>query len=156
VASLIRRIAAATAAGLLALTLLFACVRRGEEEARFPFQPARSAEHVPETSHRCAIFQARFGGARAELVRVMRGSVANYVVIEVGKRDPLLRRQRAIWLRGAYGDGEQTWIGTFSSPDAAMARAVDLCPAHLRCWPGDSECGSKQEMLTPTRAFLNL
>lgn len=137
------------------LTLAFAYAHRGDEEAAFARRSARTVEPAPETG-RCAIFQARFGGARAELVRVMRGSVANYVVIEVGKRDPLLRRQRSIWLRATYGDGELTWIGSYSSPDAAMARAVGLCPAHLRCWPGDSECGSKDEMLSPARTFLNL
>jgi hypothetical protein len=149
-------IAALGAAALVAATLFAAYSQRGEEDASFPRQSVRSAEPAPESSGRCAIFQARFGGSRAELVRVMRGGVANYVVLEVGKRDPLIRRQRAAWLRGAYGDGEQTWIGAFSSPDAAMTRAIRLCPAHLRCWPGDADCESKERFLTPARAFLNL
>jgi hypothetical protein len=150
-------IAAAVTAGLLVLTLIFAYSRSdARDEGQLSREAARSVEAVPETTNRCAIFQARFGGSRADLVKVMRGSVANYVVLEVGRRDPLLRRQRSVWLRGAYGDGEQTWIGSFSSPDAAMARAVGLCPAQLRCWPGDAECGSKEGIATPARIFLNL
>jgi hypothetical protein len=150
-------IAAMVAAGLLALTLIVAYVGSDAGGDRgFSREAVRSVEAVPETTNRCAIFQARFGGSRADLVKVMRGSVANYVVLEVGKRDPLLRRQRSVWLRGAYGDGEQTWIGSFSSPDAAMTRAVGLCPAQLRCWPGDAACGSSEDIATPARIFLNL
>lgn len=149
-------IASTVAAGFLALTLIVAWGRGDPaDEAELP-RPYRSFEAVPETTNRCAIFQARFGGPRADLVKVMRGGVANYVVLEIGKRDPLLRRQRAVWLRGAYGDGEQTWIASFSSPDAAMTRAAKLCPAHLRCWPGDAECGSKEDIPTSARIFLNL
>ena len=150
-------IAASVAAGLLVLTLIVAYSGSDAgDDGEFSREAVRSVEAAPQTSGRCALFQARFGGPRADLVKVMRGSVANYVVLEVGKRDPLLRRQRSVWLRGAYGDGEQTWIGSFSSPDAAMARAAKLCPAQLRCWPGDAECGSKEDMPTPARIFLNL
>jgi hypothetical protein len=149
-------IASAVAAGFLALTLIVASGRGEPADGSELPRPYRSFEAVPETTNRCAIFQARFGGSRADLVKVMRGSVANYVVLEIGRRDPLLRRQRAVWLRGAYGDGEQAWIGSFSSPDAAMTRAVKLCPAHLRCWPGEAECGSRQAIPTSARIFLDL
>jgi hypothetical protein len=149
--------ASAIAAGLLVVTLIVASSGRDlQDEGGFARERPRTADAVPESNGRCAIFQARFGGSRADLVKVMRGDVANYVVLEMGRRDPLLRRQRVIWLRGAYGDGEQTWIGSFSSPDAAMMRAVKLCPVHLRCWPGDAQCGSKEDIAAPARIFLNL
>ena len=84
----------------------------------------------------------------------MQGGVPNYVVVEVGKRDPLLRLQRGRWLQAAYGSGEQTWLGEFSSAEAAMARAARLCPPSLRCWPGEPDCGQQADALTPAQAFL--
>ena len=47
-----------------------------------------SREAAAAGSNRCALYHARFGGRRAQLIRVMQGSVWNYVIIEVGKTDP--------------------------------------------------------------------
>ncbi len=149
--------AAAAAAGLVFVTLATAYSRRGTVDSLLaPHRVASQVEPMPETTARCAIFHARFGGPRADLVKVMRGGVANYVVLEVGRRDPLLKQQRGAWLRGAYGDGEQIWLGAYSSSDAAMREAARLCPPMLRCWPGDADCVSREEMLTPARAFQQL
>jgi hypothetical protein len=148
-------IAATVAAGLVLLTFAAAYSQRGEKDDLLVLHRAPPrVEPVPETTARCAIFHARFGGPRADLVKVMRGGVANYVVLDVGRHDPLLKQQRGVWLRGAYGEGEHTWLGAYSSPNAAMRQAARLCPPNLRCWPGDADCGSREEILTPVRAFL--
>ena len=71
----------------------------------------------------------------------MRGAVPNYVVVEIGKRDPSMRSLRAAWLKANYGDAEHVWLGEYGSAEAAMARAARLCPAERRCWPGEADCG---------------
>ena len=138
------------------LTLVAAYSRRGPHDGPVsPRRDTRSVESAPAASGRCAISQARFGGRRAQLVKVMRGEVPNYVVIEVGRRDPLVPFQRADWLRAAYGNGEHTWLGEFSSAQAAMVKAARSCPPSLRCWPGDAGCGPEVMALTPAQAFLH-
>ena len=149
-------IAAMVAAILVLLTFVAAYSQRGKEhDPLLPRRDTRSVEAAPVEAGRCAISHARFGGRRAQLIKVMKGEVPNYVVVEVGKRDPLLRLQRGRWLRAAYGGGEQTWLGEFSSAEAAMARSARLCPPALRCWPGDADCGPQAQPLTPAHAFLH-
>lgn len=149
-------IAAIAAAGLLLLTLAVAYSQRGREDGpRSPRRDTRSVDAAPATSGRCAIAHARFGGRRAQLVMVMQGSVPNYVVVEVGRRSPLAPFQRNDWLHAAYGGGEHTWLGEFSSAEAAMAKAARLCPPSLRCWPGEADCGQQADALTPAQAFLH-
>jgi len=149
-------IAAIAATALLLLTLAAAYSQRGKKDApRAPGRDQRSVEATPAQSGRCAIAHARFGGRRAQLIQVMQGEVPNYVVLEVGKRSPLAPFQRNDWLRAAYGSGEHTWLGEFSSAQAAMARAAKLCPPSLRCWPGEADCGRQADALTPVQAFLH-
>jgi len=137
------------------LTLAAAYSQRGKEDGpRSPRRDTRSVEVAPTQSGRCAISHARFGGRRAQLIMVMRGSVPNYVVVEVGRRSPLAPFQRNDWLRAAYGSGEHTWLGDFGSAQAAVARAARLCPPALRCWPGEADCGQQADALTPAQAFL--
>ncbi len=128
--------------------------RSKEDDPLLRRRPTRSVESAPPASGRCAISHARFGGRRAQLIKVMQGSVPNYVVVEVGRRDPLVRLQRGDWLHAAYGGAAQTWLGEFSSAAAAMARAARLCPPDLRCWPGDADCGAQTQALTPAQTFL--
>ena len=136
------------------LTCAHAYSQRGTEPERSPREAANSREATVAGSGRCALYHARFGGQRAQLIKVMRGSVANYVVLEVGKRDPSMRSQRSNWLRAAYGDGEHVWLGEFRSADAALARAARLCPPALRCWPGDADCGPEAQTMTPAQVFF--
>jgi hypothetical protein len=143
-------------AALLALTLASAVRQAPPRDLLAAEDLPRPIEAEAPSTTRCSIFQARFGGTRARLVKVMRGSVPNYIVVEVGRRDPLLQRQRSIWLRGAFGDGEQTWLGEFASPEAAMRQATTLCPPHLRCGPGEADCGPQGEPPTPVKAFMQL
>ena len=63
----------------------------------------------------------------------------------------------AMWLRAAYGDGEQTWLGEFSSArcgDGAGGEALSrrTCAAG-RAMPS---AGRQADMPTPARIFLNL
>jgi hypothetical protein len=147
---------AAVAAGVLVLlTCVYAYVRHGTEaEQLSPRESTYSREAVVAGSGRCALYRARFGGQRAQLIKVMRSSVSNYVVMEVGKRDPSMRSLRSTWLKANYGDAEHVWLGEYGSADAALARAARLCPPALRCWPGEADCGPQAQTLTPAQLFF--
>jgi hypothetical protein len=116
-------------------------------------QPAATTTAQPEPGP-CALDYARFGGQRAQLIKAVRGNVANFVVLEIASRDPLQRSQRIRWLRAAYGDAEHIWFGEFDSAEAALARAVQLCPPAWRCTEGDDGCGRITPLVTPIRAFF--
>ena len=139
---------------LLLLTLVAAYTQRSKQDQPPAPRETRSVQSAPVETGRCAISHARFGDRSAQLVKVMRGAVPNFVVVEIGKRDPLLRLQRGRWLHAAYGGGEQAWLGEFGSAQTAMARAAALCPPSLRCWPGEPGCGPQEPPLTPAQAFL--
>ena len=150
--------AAIGATAFVLLTWVHAASQRGagrEEGASRGGDYAHEVE-VAAGSERCALYHARFGGQRAQLVRVMQGSVPNYIVIEVGKRDPRMRSLRSNWLRSAYGDAEPVWLGEYGSAEAAMTRALKLCPPDRRCWPQDVDCGPQApaRALTPTQVFF--
>jgi len=148
-------IAAIAVAGLLLLTAVHAVGRRGTEaEQPSPREAANSREAMAAGSGRCALYHARFGGRRAQLIKVMRGSVSNYVVLEVGKRDPSMRSLRSNWLKANYGDAEHVWLGEYGSADSAVARAARLCPPASRCWPGEAGCGPEAQSLTPAQVFF--
>jgi hypothetical protein len=149
-------VAALAAAGLVALTGAFALGRRLAEVEEARQMPARSqADQAAAAEDRCAINHARFGGQRAQMYKVMKDGVANYVVMEVGsKRDPLMRFIRNDWLRTAYGEtAERVWLGGFSSSEDALARAAELCPPSLRCLPGDEDCAAEARHATPAHVF---
>jgi hypothetical protein len=154
----LRKSPGAIALGLLALLVLTAAhailARDSANE-----QSRRAAVHAQEAaavgSSRCALYHARFGGRRAQLILIMQGPVRNYVIIEVGKRDPTSRLLRSTWLRAAYGEAEQVWLGEYGSAAAAVTRAARLCPASERCWAEDSGCGPKEDTLTPAQIFFS-
>jgi hypothetical protein len=81
--------------------------------------------------------------------------VWNYVILEVGKADPAARTLRSTWLRAAFGGAEQVWLGEYGSAEAAILRAAQLCPAALRCWPGESGCGPNEDAATPAQIFFD-
>ncbi|HZT47450.1 MAG TPA: hypothetical protein VFA64_05715 [Hyphomicrobiaceae bacterium] len=149
-------LAAVVAAALLLVTVVDGYRQSGsgrepgsEREAVQPV-PAAHAEPGP-----CALDYARFGGQRAQLIKIVRGSVANFIVLEVASRDPLQRSQRVRWLRAAYGEAEHVWLGEFVSPEAALERAVQLCPPAWRCGEGEEGCGRITPLVTPIRAFFH-
>jgi hypothetical protein len=142
--------------GLLALTAAHAIVAR-DIAAEPPSQ--RTAAHSREAalagSSRCALYHARFGGRRAQLIRVTQGAVWNYVIIEVGKTDPASRILRSTWLRAAYGEAEHVWLGEYGSAEAAIKSAARLCPTTQRCWAGETDCGPKADTTTPAQIFFD-
>jgi hypothetical protein len=147
--------AAVAAAGLVLLTCAYAYNRPIDEaEQLSPREVAYSREAMVPGSGRCTLYHARFGGQRAQLIGVTKGSVRNYVVVEVGKRDPSMRSLRSNWLKANYGDAEHVWLGEYGSADSALARAARLCPPASRCWPGDTDCGSQAQTLTPAQVFF--
>jgi hypothetical protein len=140
---------------LLLLTLADAYRQRGNPAHPSARRNADQSEAAAAQKwERCALYHARFGGQRAQLVQVMQNGVANFVVIEVGKRDPMMRVQRGRWLSAAYGEAEHFWLGEFGSAEAALARAAQFCPPALRCWPGEANCGPKDQLFTPAAAFF--
>jgi hypothetical protein len=110
-----------------------------DDRARLgPGADAVGSAAVPQ---RCAIYHARFGGTRAELVRLIVGDVANYVVLEVSRATRLPPTVPSAWLRAAFGAAEPFWLGEFASPDSALRRAARLCPESVRCAIGEANCG---------------
>lgn len=150
-------VAALTVAGLVLATFAHAVSRSDPQpEPRSLLQKAYDREvETAAGSERCTLYHARFGGQRAQLVAVTKGSVRNYVVMEVGKRDPSMRALRSNWLRANYGDSEHLWLGDYISADSALARARDLCPLARRCWPGEPDCVPAGQSLTPARLFFD-
>jgi hypothetical protein len=152
-------IAALVAAALVVLTGVHASSHRAPKVEDAPprvRQPAVDEAATPPGS-RCAINHARFGGRRAQMYKVTKNGVANYVVMEIGsRRDPLMRFIRNDWLRMAYGQGAQrVWLGSFSSSEAAVAKAAELCPPPMRCLPGDEGCAVEARHETPAEVFSN-
>lgn len=150
-------VAALAAAGLLLLTGAYAFSQRiaKVEEPTRPAAQSPADEAGAVAAGRCAINHARFGGQRAQMFKVIKDGVANFVVLEVGsKRDPLMRFIRNDWLRMAYGEGSQRiWLGGFATVDAALERAAELCPPSLRCFPGDAACVLEARHATPAQIF---
>jgi hypothetical protein len=144
------------ALGLLALTAAHAVGERANAPQPPSPRQAADAREAAAGPERCRLFHARFGGRRAQLLRVNTGGVRTYLVIEVGKRDPAMRRVRSAWLRAAYGEAGHVWLGEFASAEAAMLRAALYCPAAQRCWPGESACAPQAEAATPAQIFLGL
>jgi hypothetical protein len=152
----VKRSASIPAVAAACLVLLTCAHAASEHDVAADPPSPRDAGYAREAaaaqSERCALYHARFGERRAQLIRVMRGSVPNYVVVEVGKRDPAMRALRGTWLKAAYGDAEHVWLGEYASAEAALAKAEGLCPVTRRCWPGETDCGPQGE--TPTAAQL--
>ena len=111
---------AIAAGGLVLLTYAYAASRPVDQaEQLSPREVAYSREAVAAGSGRCAIHHARFGGQRAQLIKIIHGNVPSYVVMEVGQRNPAMRSLRSNRLKGTYGDAEHVWLGEFASADDA-------------------------------------
>jgi hypothetical protein len=139
---LVPLVAAASAALLLVTTThaLMTLKERPRLERPEPAQPAEPLESV--SSVRCSIFHARFGGPRARLVKVVGDRTNHFVVLDMQRSNPAIARTQRNWLESRYGDAEVYEVGQFPTPEAALEKASELCPPHLRCWPGDAGCGS--------------
>lgn len=135
------QMAALAAAVLVLLTGLHALNAPARRSGVIPWTvPDETAAAVGD-ARRCSIYHARFGGNRARLVRVIRGEVANFVVIEVSRGNRVVPAVQRAWLRSTFGEGEPLWLGEFASPDTALAKAARLCPERARCSRGEPDCG---------------
>ena len=148
-------IVALAAAILVVLTCVHGHSRRGNQvEQPSAREAAYSREVTAAEAGRCTLYHARFGGQRAQLIKVMSGSVPTFVVMEVGRRDPAMRSLRSAWLKGTYGDAEHVWLGEYSSAEAALASTARLCPPASRCWAGEPDCGAQTQFQTPAQIFF--
>ena len=153
------RTAAGLAAGVLMLLTWAHAASRPPAEARPSLRDVAFAREAGEVetagTERCMLFHARFGGSRAQLVRVTRDGIRNYVVMDVGRRDPSLRSLRSRWLTATYGEAEHIWLGDFTSAEAALAAAAQLCPPARRCLPQESGCSRPADSSTSAQIFFS-
>ena len=141
--------AALLAGGLLALTGWVELTERARRPSADASQLARARpDETVDPGRLCSIYHARFGGARARLVRILRGDVANYVVIDVSRGSRVLPSVQRAWLRSAFGEGETVWLGEFASAETALNRAARLCPEETRCERGAPDCGPDERPFT--------
>jgi hypothetical protein len=75
----------------------------------------------------CKITRAVFGGTESALLRVTKGHVVHYVVLDLPTDNPLAPAYQSNWLEANYGSAEPALIGVFSTVDAAVDRAAGLC-----------------------------
>jgi hypothetical protein len=149
-------LAALLAAGLLALSGAHAWRQSVYDPADYEDSPLlhpayiqpREVDPLPEPDRTCAIYHARFGGNRARLVKLMRGQVLNYVVLEVPRRNPSMSSIQRNWLRAAYSEMEPVLLGEFNSVEAALAKAATLCEPSLRCRHDAPDCGPNDRPFT--------
>jgi len=140
---------------LVVLTVAHAIVARDNAIPPSQYTAAPSREAAAAGSSLCALYHARFGGRRAQLILITQDLVRNYVIIEVGKSDPASRMLRNTWMRAAYGEAEHVWLGEYGSAEAAIRSAARLCPASERCWADERGCGPKEETMTPAQIFFS-
>lgn len=108
----------------------------------------------PLSEGRCAIAVARFGGGRARLVRVETDGTIHFAVVESAVRNgPMNPLHQGDWLRSKYGAAPTTTLGTYSSTQAALNRAGQLCPPALRCLPGRPGCDRTETLPNPHDLF---
>jgi hypothetical protein len=144
-----------------AVLVLFTAANTWRDRGAVEQPSAREVVHVREVreaaaaeGEQCAIYHARFGGQRAQLIRVVRGSVRNYVVLEFGRRDPASRSLRTNWLNATYGEAEHVWLGDYGSANAALVAAAQLCPAERRCLADTTDCGPLASGPTAAQIFF--
>jgi hypothetical protein len=75
----------------------------------------------------CTITRAPFGGTQASLLKVMKGKVVHYVVLDNPDDNPAAPLYQYHWLEATYGQVEPVVMGEFSTVDAAIMRAASLC-----------------------------
>ena len=92
-----------------------------------PKKKSVAANTSKETDTPCTIKRAPFGGTYASLLKVMKGKVAHYVVMDHPSGNPAIPFYQRDWLEATYGPVQPVVMGEFSSIDAAVSRAANLC-----------------------------
>lgn len=75
----------------------------------------------------CTIRRAAFGGTQSALLKVMKGPVVHYVVLDLPTDNPMMPSYQSSWLDANYGDAEPAVIAVFPTVEAAVTRAASLC-----------------------------
>ena len=75
----------------------------------------------------CTIKRAAFGGTQSALLKVMKGPVVHYVVLDHPEGNPMMPFYQRDWLEANYGESRPTVVGEFPTVEAAVVRAASLC-----------------------------
>lgn len=80
-----------------------------------------------DTDQPCTIKRAPFGGTQTSLVKVMKGKVAHYIILDHPADNPFAPFLQRDWLEATYGEVQPVRMGEFATPEAAVLRAANLC-----------------------------
>ena len=75
----------------------------------------------------CAIRRAAFGGTQSAVLKVPKGKMVHYVVVDRPQGNPLMPFYERDWLEANYGQAQAAVVGEFSTVEAAVMRAASLC-----------------------------
>ena len=75
----------------------------------------------------CTIKRAAFGGTQSALLKVMKGRIVHYVVLDHPEGNPMMPYYQRDWLEANYGDMQPAVVGEFPTVEEAVARAATLC-----------------------------
>lgn len=75
----------------------------------------------------CAIRRASFGGTQSAVLKVPKGKMVHYVVVDRPQGNPMMPFYERDWLESNYGPVQTSVVGEFSTVEAAVMRAASLC-----------------------------
>lgn len=75
----------------------------------------------------CTIRRAAFGGTRSALLKIMKGPVAHYVVLDLPAGNPMVPYYQSDWLNATYGNAERQLVQEYPTVEEAVMRAASLC-----------------------------
>ena len=86
--------------------------------------PRPPAVEAPAQAGKCRVYTASYGGQKAVIIRASGDQFTNFTVLDVNEGQETREVEAYI---AAYAKGGQK-VGDFSSSDAALDRAFQLCP----------------------------
>jgi hypothetical protein len=92
-------------------------------------RPGRPFKKPSQVSHlRCTIKRAVFGGTEAAVLKIRKGRMLHYVVMDLPTDDPRMPDYQSHWLKATYGDvAPSAIVGVFPTVEDAVAKAASLC-----------------------------
>jgi hypothetical protein len=120
------RLAAIVATCLVVLTGINRLLRPPTPEPA-PQRKSVASNTAKEAELPCAIKHATFGGTQASLLKVMKGRMVHYVILDHPAGDPVAPFLQLDWLEATYGTVQPVLIGAFPTVDGAVMRAASLC-----------------------------
>lgn len=82
---------------------------------------------VPVANLRCTIRRAVFGGSEAAVLKVQKGRMIHYVVLDLSTNDPMMPEHQSRWLDANYGDAQPSIVGVYPTVQDAVSKAAELC-----------------------------